>query len=164
MTRTPLNLTTPSFIENPRSFQLSARSFITKHWDFLQEADGGGVLVLCFGFFFLLFKLEFSGITQYFVLKSLKWKFLSRPYWVSEPMQLKVQSPDFQQAQIWCLRRLSPKGFELLACFVRFLFPFFFSFSRTQHQEFSESRTEANMLLPVVSSQEKTELASALRA
>lgn len=39
MTRTPLNLTTPRFIENPRSFQLSARSFVTKHQDFLQKAD-----------------------------------------------------------------------------------------------------------------------------
>lgn len=72
MTRTPLNLTSPSFIENPRSFQLSARSFVMKDWDFLQKADGGwgswGVWGF-FGFFFFLFQTGFQWHYSIFCAK-----------------------------------------------------------------------------------------------
>lgn len=145
MTRTPLNLTTPRFIENPRSFQLSARSFVTKHQDFLQKADVCVCVCMCCFFFFnwsywhyLLLCAKIIGM-EIFLLPLLGCQ--SRCNW-------KTRFPALR-SHVWGIG--AQKDLSSLHALYGSFSLFFFSFSRTQHQEFSESRTEANVPLPTES-------------
>lgn len=165
MTRTPLNLTSPSFIENP-SFQLSARSFVMKDWDFLQKADvwGFGVFFVWFFLLFFFFQTGFQWHYSIFCAKIIEMEISLSPLLGCQSQcnwKCKVQC---SSRLGWCLRCQSPKGLSSLHALCGFFSPF--SFLPPEHSTRTFLRAGQMLMCPCqqhLSSQGKTGLASALR-
>lgn len=160
MTRTLLNLTTPRFIENWRSFQLSARSFVTKHRDFLQKAD---VCVCMCCFFFFLFP---------------NWSYWHYLLFCAKIIGMEISLLPLLGCQSWCnwetrfpALRSHVWGIEAQKHLssLRALYDFFslFSFSSPEHSTRNFLRVGQKLMCLCQqnpSSQEKTEPVSTLRA